>query len=201
MNSPMVGTRFLRPRSRPGMIGFAGLGGLGAIGPELQVGQGKDFYLKQIRSLKTRQHEAEKRLEFFKKTLQQMQERNKGGKMAGSIEARKKQIDVLIEQIMALAAQADEAALAAIKAGATRDEVRAIAADIALPEQPAIETASPTVTASGEVIPGPDAKVIGAETGKPLEPGPAAGEGEGMSVGVKLALAAGALFLLSRAMR
>jgi len=206
MNSPLVGTRFLRPRSRPGMTGFAGLGAVEPslrAGKDLQVGKGKDFYLDQIRSLKAKQRGAEKLLGYAKISLERYQKDNakNGGKFSALIESVKKQIDDLVNRIMALSAQANEAALAAIKAGATRDEVRAIAADIALPEQPAVETASPTVAADGSIIPGPDAKVIGAETGKPLEPGTDASDDKGMSVGVKIALAAGALFLLSRAMR
>lgn len=202
MASPMVGTRLLRPRSRPGMIGFSGLGGLGAA-DFIKVGKGKDFYLDQVRKLKSEQRAKERKLERNKISLERYQQQNaqNGGKFSALIERTKKEIDALVNEIMKLAAKANDAALAAIKEGATRDEVRAIAADIALPEPPAVETAAPAVTPDGTVIPGPDAKVVGAETGKPVGEGGSGSESEGMGAGVKIALAVGALFLLSRAMR
>jgi hypothetical protein len=130
----------------------------------------------------------------------------------GSLGARRTlqaQIDNLIACIKQLAARANEAALAAIKGGASLEDVRAVGLDnleVKAPVNaaPVVETNSPALLTDGSVLPGPDAKLVNLETGKPVPPETEA-EAEksaeteaGMHPLLLIALAGGAVWLLSR---
>ena len=153
MASPLVAKRMQRPRTKA---------------ERSVAGVDVKACLARVKACREEQRRLERRLQGLVERL---------GKTAQTLspEQRKslqQQIDHLIECIKKLAAQANEAALAAIEGGATAEQVRAAGVDnleVKAPVNaaPVIETNTPALLPDGSVIPGPDAKTVDLETGKP----------------------------------
>jgi hypothetical protein len=195
MASPLVARRMLRPRTKA---------------ETSLVGVDVKKCLELVRELKQQQRKYEERLAVLVERL-----KHKASSMEPK--ARKKvqsDIDSLLKCIEQIAAKANEAAMAAIKGGASQEDVRAAAGEsriertpvAAPPAAPVIETRTPAVLPDGSVIPGPDAKLTTPETGKPVAPekdkAETASKDEGGLGLVHLALIAGGTwFLWSRLRR
>lgn len=205
MRSPMVAKRMQRPRTK---------------WETAIVGVDVKECLHAIRRLKQKQHACEKELKrrVEKLKLDTAQFSPVDLKYAQSC------IDKLLREIESLAAQANEAAMAAIKGGATQAQVRAAAGEgpvssrtlpgrsISEPAAPApgssdavvsapvvVETNSPAILPDGSIIPGPDAQLTTPD-GKPVTPPSGEGEEEEKSSNALwlLAGAGAALWLWSR---
>lgn len=198
MSSPLVAKRMLRPRTKA---------------EKAMTGVDVRAALAKVRSVKAQQRSYEAQL---KKLVDQLKKSAAAGATSRDVMALQKKIDELLACIKALAAQANQQAMDAIKGGASQDDVRVAAGDAPIertpvaapPAAPVIETSAPAVLPDGSIVPGPDAKVTTPETGKPVEPhkegdGKAGAESEegGLSI-VHLALiAGGAWWLWSRSKR
>lgn len=202
MRSPMVAKRMQRPRTKS---------------ETALVGVDVDACLRTIRRLKQKQHACEKQLQRLvdqlKRTVSQLS--------AVELKDLQSRIDKLLREIESIAAQANEAAMAAIKGGATQAQVRAAAGDGPVssrilpgvsvsapapggsPDSGAsapvvVETNSPAILPDGSIIPGPDAQLTTPD-GKPVTPPSGEGEEEKSSNALWLLAGAGAaLWLWSR---
>jgi len=163
MRSPMVARRMLRPRTKSET----------AI-----VGVDVKECLHAIRRLKQKQRACEKELKRLVEKLQL----NASQMSPSELKNAQARIDDVLKQIESLAAQANAAAMAAIKGGATQEQVRAAAgegpvgsrtipgsSDAAVSTPVVVETNSPSILPDGSIIPGPDAQLTTPD-GKPVTP-------------------------------
>ena len=163
MRSPMVARRMLRPRTKSET----------AI-----VGVDVKECLHAIRRLKQKQHACEKELKRLVEKLQL----NASQMSPSELKNAQSRIDDVLKQIESLAAQANAAAMAAIKGGATQAQVRAAAgegpvssrtipgsSDAVVSAPVVVETNSPAILPDGSIIPGPDAQLTTPD-GKPVTP-------------------------------
>lgn len=154
MKSPLVAQRMQRPRTKA---------------ERSLVGVDVKECLAIIKNCRAQQRDYELKL---KSLVEELAKLVASGGSSAQRKALQLQIDNLIECIKKLAARANEAALAAIKGGASLEDVRAAGLDnleVRAPVNaaPVIETNSPALLPDGSVIPGPDAKTVDLETGKP----------------------------------
>jgi len=184
MSAPLVSERFLRPRTKA--VHYA----------SSAIDDSKSVYIKQIATLCKQQKGVERRLQ---RSVESLRSREK----ALSAEDRKRlqsEIDKLIEMVKQLAAKMNELALAAMKAGASEGEVRAVVGKP--PESatvPVIETQQPEVKPDGSIVPGPDAKVIDDKTGEKIGEGDAETQSAAGGIGLfHLAAIGGIAYLLLR---
>lgn len=189
MSAPLTSERFLRPRTKA--VSYAS--------SAIATG-GKGAAISTLKRVFAQQKDVERRLQ---RSVDSLRSREK----ALSAEERKKlqtEIDKLIELVKQLAAKMNELALAAMKSGATEQEVRAVVGKppegTAPPATPVIETKQPEVKPDGSIVPGPDAKVVDATTGKEIgeeKAGAQSEEGGGIGL-MHLAIAGGLAWFLLR---
>jgi hypothetical protein len=187
MRSPMVARRMLRPRTKAETA---------LVGVDVKAA------LDCIRQLKKQQRACEAQLQKLVDRLKSTQ----STLPPASLKTLQSKIDKLLKQIELLAAKANEAAMAAIKGGASQEQVRAAAGEGSVlsrvvpgmsPAAPApgssdasvaapvvVETNTPAVLTDGTVVPGTDAKLTTPD-GKPVEP-PAAGADADEKGGISL---------------
>ena len=117
MRAPMVATRMLRPRTKS---------------ETALVGVNVKACLARVKTLKAQQRGCESRL----KTLVDQLKRTSSTLSPSALKALQTQIDKLLKQIEALAAQANDSAMTAIKGGASQDAVRVAAGDAPIERTP-----------------------------------------------------------------
>lgn len=139
MSAPLVSQRFLRPRS-------GGLSGVQSRAPVRRKLSPKEETLLRLKAMFDRKKQLEKEIAVLKRRLVSVSRQNK----PQAVRALQAALDSLVKQVMKIAGQMNQLALAAIKLGATEAEVRAIVGKlpegVVVPPPPAALTPAPVVS-------------------------------------------------------